>query len=161
MHEILHHIRKAIIQRLNGDVYLNGNTVPVYNRIPNRANYPLIRIYSVGNNEVDQNQQSFNLEASIRVEIITRFDGNSGGELDCNLVVDQILNKVRTRSSGYIDLVANGWNVYAILNDGVSYLEDDFDDHTYFRAIIDLTVRAEKIQIEGGLQSELQNELQS
>jgi hypothetical protein len=161
MHEILHHIRKALIARLNGDVYLNGNTVPVYNRIPSRANYPLIRIYSVNNSEVDQNQQTFNLEASVRVEIITRYDGNSGGELDCNLVVDQILNKVRTRSSGYIDLTENGWNVYAILNDGVSYLEDDFEDYTYNRAIIDLTIRAEQIQIDGGLQSELQNELQS
>lgn len=145
MNEILHHIRKAFIDRLSGNISVGGTSVSIYNVIPRNASYPLIRIYSVSNDEVDLNRSSYNLEALVRLEVITRFDGNSGGELQCNQIVDAILNQIRTRSSGYIDLSANGWNVYSITNAGVNYLQDDFDDHTYFRAIVNINVKGEKI----------------
>lgn len=145
MNEIVHHIRKAFLDRLSGNISVGGIDVSIYNVIPRNASYPLIRVYSVSNDEIDLNRSSFNVEASLRLEVITRFDGNSGGELQCNQIVDEVLNQIRTRSSGYIDLSANGWNVYAITNNGVNYLEDDFDDHTYFRAIVNINVKAQKI----------------
>jgi len=145
MNEILHHIRKAFIDRLSGNLSVGGTSVSVYNVIPRNASYPLVRIYSVANNEIDLNRSAFNLEGQLRLEVITRFDGNSGGELQCNQIVDSILNQIRTRSAGYIDLSAQGFNVYGITNEGVNYLEDDFDDHTYFRAIININVKCEKI----------------
>ena len=145
MNEIVHHIRKAFLDRLSGNISVGGIDVSIYNVIPRNASYPLIRVYSVSNDEIDLNRSSFNVEASLRLEVITRFDGNSGGELQCNQIVDAILNQIRTRSAGYIDLSANGWNVYAITNNGVNYLEDDFDDHTYFRAIVNINVKAQKI----------------
>lgn len=145
MNEILHHIRKAFIDRLSGNISVGGSNVSIYNVIPRNASYPLIRVYSVSNDETDLNRSSFNVEASIRLEVITRFDGNSGGELQCNQIVDEVLNQIRTRSSGYIDLSAQNWNVYSITNAGVNYLEDDFDDHTYYRAIVNINVKAQKI----------------
>lgn len=145
MNEIVHHIRKAFLDRLSGNITVGGIDVSIYNVIPRNASYPLIRVYSVSNDEIDLNRSSFNVEASLRLEVITRFDGNSGGELQCNQIVDEVLNQIRTRSAGYIDLSANGWNVYAITNNGVNYLEDDFDDHTYFRAIVNINVKAQKI----------------
>ena len=145
MNEIVHHIRKAFLDRLSGNISVGGIDVLIYNVIPRNASYPLIRVYSVSNDEIDLNRSSFNVEASLRLEVITRFDGNSGGELQCNQIVDEVLNQIRTRSAGYIDLSANGWNVYAITNNGVNYLEDDFDDHTYFRAIVNINVKAQKI----------------
>ena len=145
MNEILHHIRKAFIDRLSGNISVGGSNVSIYNVIPRNASYPLIRVYSVSNDETDLNRSSFNVEASIRLEVITRFDGNSGGELQCNQIVDEVLNQIRTRSSGYIDLSAQNWNVYSITNAGVNYLEDDFDDHTYYRAVVNINVKAQKI----------------
>jgi hypothetical protein len=145
MNEIVHHIRKAFLDRLSGNISVGGIDVSIYNVIPRNASYPLIRVYSVSNDEIDLNRSSFNVEASLRLEVITRFDGNSGGELQCNQIVDEVLNQIRTRSAGYIDLSANGWNVYAITNNGVNYLEDDFDDHTYFRAVVNINVKAQKI----------------
>lgn len=145
MNEIVHHIRKAFLDRLSGNISVGGIDVSIYNVIPRNASYPLIRVYSVSNDEIDLNRSSFNVEASLRLEVITRFDGNSGGELQCNQIVDEVLNQIRTRSAGYIDLSANGWNVYAITNNGVNYLEDDFDDHTYFRSIVNINVKAQKI----------------
>lgn len=145
MNEILHHIRKAFIDRLSGNISVGGSNVSIYNVIPRNASYPLIRVYSVSNDETDLNRSSFNVEASIRLEVITRFDGNSGGELQCNQIVDEVLNQIRTRSSGYVDLSAQNWNVYSITNAGVNYLEDDFDDHTYYRAVVNINVKAQKI----------------
>ena len=101
------------------------------------------------------------METITRIECVTRFASDDGGELDCNLMVSQCLEQLRTRSANYIDLTANGFNVYTSVNEGVKYLEDDLKDFTYYRAIIELSNKIEQIDAVGGLQSELQNELQS
>jgi hypothetical protein len=161
MREVIHIIRKAIIDKLNGSVELRGSQVPIYGRVPTDATYPFVRVYSVSNNEVDQNQSTYNMEVITRVEVVTRFESDSGGELDCNLIVDECLSLLRTRSADYFNLSEQGFNVYTSENEGISYLEDDFTDHTYFRAIIELSNRVEQIPPSGGLQNELQIELQS
>jgi len=161
MREVIHRIRKAIIDKLTGNVELRGSSVPIYGRVPSNAAYPFVRVYSVSNNEVDQNQTTFNTEVITRIEVITRFESDSGGELDCNLIVDECLSLLRARSAGYFDLTDQGFNVYTSMNEGIKYLEDDFSDHTYFRAIIELSNRVEQIPPSGGLQNELQFELQS
>ena len=76
-------------------------------------------------------------------------------------MVSKCLELVRTRSSGYIDLSAEGFKIYTTVNEGVKYLQDDLKDHTYFRAIIEISNKIEQTNPIGGLQSELQNELQS
>ena len=76
-------------------------------------------------------------------------------------MVSKCLELVRTRSNGYIDLSAEGFKIYTTVNEGVKYLQDDLKDHTYFRAIIEISNKIEQTNPIGGLQSELQNELQS
>jgi hypothetical protein len=161
MREVIHRIRKAIIDALTGNVELRGSAIPIYGRVPTDATYPFVRIYSVSNDEIDQNQTSYNMEVITRIEVVTRFESDSGGELDCNLIVDECLSLLRTRSAGYFDLTEQGFNVYTSVNEGIKYLEDDFSDHTYFRAIIELSNRVQQIPPSGGLQNELQIELQS
>lgn len=161
MREVIHRIRKAIIDALTGNVELRGSAIPIYGRVPSDATYPFVRIYSVSNDEIDQNQTSYNMEVITRIEVVTRFESDSGGELDCNLIVDECLSLLRTRSAGYFDLTEQGFNVYTSVNEGIKYLEDDFSDHTYFRAIIELSNRVQQIPPSGGLQNELQIELQS
>ena len=161
MREVIHRIRKAIIDKLNGSVELRGSQIPIYGRVPTDATYPFVRVYSVSNNEVDQNQSTYNMEVITRIEVVTRFESDSGGELDCNLIVDECLSLLRTRSADYFNLSEQGFNVYTSENEGISYLEDDFTDHTYLRAIIELSNRVEQIPPSGRLQNELQIELQS
>lgn len=199
MREVIHRIRKAIIDKLNGSpnitnlsefrkrvledggnmeafqcvseeitalqineqIKLRNSYIPIYNRVPSDATYPFIRVYSVSNNEVDQNQTTFNSEVITRIEVVTRFESDNGGELDCNLIVDECLSLLRTRSSDYFDLREQGFNVYTSQNQGIQYIEQDLSDHTYFRAIIELSNRVEQIPPLGGLQNELQSELQS
>ncbi len=161
MLEAIHYVRKAIIAKLNGNITIDGSIVPIYGRVPTNASYPFIRVYSLSNDETDQNQTSFTTETITRVECVTRFASDDGGELDSNLMVSKCLELLRTRSANYIDLSANGFNVYTSVNEGVKYLQDDLSDFTYFRAIIEISNKIEQIATIGGLQSELQNELQS
>ena len=161
MLEAIHYVRKAIIAKLNGNITIDGSIVPIYGRVPTNASYPFIRVYSLSNDETDQNQTSFTTETITRVECVTRFASDDGGELDSNIMVSKCLELLRTRSANYIDLSANGFNVYTSVNEGVKYLQDDLSDFTYFRAIIEISNKIEQIDAVGGLQSELQNELQS
>ena len=56
MLEAIHYVRKAILAKLNGNVTINSSTVPIYNRVPTNASYPYISLYSVSNDQTDQNQ---------------------------------------------------------------------------------------------------------
>ena len=56
MLEAIHFVRKAIITALNSNVTIDSANVPIYGRVPNNASFPYIRVYSVSNNEVDQNR---------------------------------------------------------------------------------------------------------
>ncbi len=159
----IHLLRRGIINKLKNNIFLNNVVVPVYNRIPTDATYPMIRVYGVSTDETDSNQTSFITETITRIECITRFYSDDGGELDVDLLVSQVLELIRTRSNGYVDLTASGFKVYTTVNQGVTYLEDDLKDHTYFRAIIEISNKIEQVNpqtpvFNDGLQSDLQLE---
>ena len=145
MNEALHHIRKAIITRLTDAITINGSYVPVYNRVPSSASEPYIKVSSISNNEIDNNTTSFNTECITRIEIVTAFTSDDGGELQSNQIVNEALNLIRTRSAGYYDLSSDGFKVYTCTNESTTYLEDDLQDKTYFRVIIEISNRVEKV----------------
>jgi len=144
MKEALHFIRKAIINRLSGSVTLNSSSVPVYNRVPSDATFPFIRVYSFRNDEININRDSFITDCQTRIEVVTSFDSDNGGEYDSNLITDQILSLIRTRSSGYYDLSKDDFKVITCTNEGTIYFEDDADDKTYFRSIINISNRIQQ-----------------
>jgi hypothetical protein len=141
MNDAMHHIRKAILDRLSGSVSFGGVTINAYNTVPRGAAFPYIHVYSVSSNEIDQNAGSFNAEVITRVEVIDRFDSNTGGELSVNSIISDCLNLLRTRTAGYFDLTADGFKVYGIENRGITYLTDNLTDHSYKRAIMELVVK--------------------
>lgn len=161
MRNAIHFLRRAIINKLQGNITINNAVVPVYNRIPTDANYPLIRVYGVSTGEVSQNQTSYITENITRIECISRFYSDDGGDLDNDLMVSQILELIRTRSEDYVNLKGNGFKVYTSELNGVNYLQDDLPDYTYFRAIIEISNKIEEIDIPVGLQAPLQTQLQS
>lgn len=145
MKEAIHFIRKAMIDRLNGNISLNGNNVPVYNQVPSSVSYPFIRIYSVSSNETDYNATSYISETITRIDVATRYQGDSGGELDCNLIINQILELVRTRSAGYFDLSSDGFKVFTCTKDSCTYLSDVDEDYTYYRAVLEISNKIQQL----------------
>ena len=145
MLEAIQFIRKAIITRLTGNVLINGVAVPIYNRVPSNATFPYIYLYSVSTTEADYNQTSFITETITRIEIVTRYQGDSGGEIQSNQAMSQILDLVRTRSNGYFNLSADGFNVFSCVCESVNYIMDDNDDYTYFRGILELSNKIQQV----------------
>lgn len=141
MNDAMHHIRKEILTRLSGAITYNSTTINAYNTVPRGAAFPYIRVYSVSSTEIDQNASSFNAEVITRVEVVDRFDSNTGGELSVNSIISDCLNLLRTRTAGYFDLSSEGFKVYTVENRGITYLTDNLKDHTYNRAIMELAVR--------------------
>ena len=144
MNEAIHFIRQKIFTLLTDAITVDGSSVPVYNKVPQSATEPFIKVYSVDTEEIDQNQTSFNILCTTRIDVVTSFVGDTGGELQVNQIVSSILNLVRTRSAGYFDLSSNNFNVYTSELDKVKYLEDVDEDKTFYKAIITLENRVEK-----------------
>lgn len=138
MKEAIHFIRKAIISRLSNAILVNGNFVPVYNRVPYNASEPFIKVYSVTSAEDSRNQSSYITECVTNIEVVTAFDGDSGGELQADQIVNSVLQLIRTRSEGYYDLSADGFKVITCVSNNVTYIEEDAEDRTYFRAVIEI-----------------------
>lgn len=141
MKDPIRFVRKGILDALVGNVELDSVVVPVHGRVPSNATFPYIRVYSVETNEVDNNRDSYNTEVITRIEVNTRFDSDTGGELNCNIITDKIAQIVRTRSGGYVDLGSNGFKIYTSEIESISYVEDDMNDKTYFRSIMELSNR--------------------
>ena len=145
MKEVQHHIRKAFIDRLNGNLSFGGSNVPVLNKVPSNQTEPFVKVSSVNTIEINQNQTKFNTQAITRIEVFTSFNGDDGGDLQVNSIINDILVFLRTRSSSYIDLSANNFNVYGIEIDGVDYTEEYEDDKTYHIGVIDIITKVEQI----------------
>ena len=144
MNEAIHFIRQKIITLLTGAITVDSSQVPVYNKVPQNASEPFIKVYSVDTEEIDENQTSFNIICTTRIDVVTSFVGDTGGELQVNQIASSIVNIIRTRSSGYFDLSANNFNVYMNVLDSVNYEQLDKDDHTYFIGVIELATRVEQ-----------------
>jgi len=137
-------IRLKILAALTGFVSDNGSIVSVYNRVPSNSVYPFIRVYGLSTNAIDDNQSKYNVECITRVEVVTRFDGDSGGDLDSNQIMNSITNLLIDKTQSKFDLSAYNFNCYAVENSGIQYLEEDLTDHTYFRAILELSNKVEQ-----------------
>jgi len=138
MVEIVHEVRKQLIAKIDGNVTYNSANVPIYNFTPYNQATPFIRIYTTDQIENFYNSSSYMLEVNIRIDVVTSFDGDSGGELKANQIMSQVLNLTRTRTSGYIDLSSNNASVTSVTNQGVRYNESFEKDRTYVIGNLDL-----------------------
>ena len=144
MKDASHLIRKDIYDALTGNVTLNSATLPVYNVVPNNGNYPYIYIYSLSNDETDVNKDKYNANVITRVEVVTAFATGTGGQLDCNLAMNQISQLLVDKSS-FFDLSSNNFNVYAARNNGINYITEDTRTRTLYRAILEFRCTVEEI----------------
>ena len=138
-------VRQKILTALTGNISSGGSVVPVYGSVPSTATFPYIRVYGVDLNEVDQNRTSFTTEVTTRIEVVTRFITDNGGELTANTLISNCLNLLRVRVGNYINLASDGFKVYTSVAESINYLREDTKSHTYYRAILELQNRVMEI----------------
>lgn len=145
MKDATKYIRAKIITALNGNVSYDGSNVSVYNRVPSDATFPYIRVYSVSTSQIDDNRSKYNADIITRIEVITRFVADSGGDLQMNDIMNDVLELLVSKTSNAFDLSTDNFNVYSTTNQGISYLQEDTVDHSYFRAILELSNKIEQV----------------
>lgn len=138
------YIRKAIIDRLTGNVIYNGNPIDVVGQATFETDFPFIRVYSYSTQETDQNQTTFIQEVRTNIEVVFRYPSDSGGETDADNAVDKILELIRTRSSGYFNLSGEGFNVFTCVCENIDSFEEIEDDFNYIRKIVLISNKIEQ-----------------
>ena len=113
--------------------------------MPSSTVYPYIRVYGLSTNAIDDNQSKYNVECITRIEVVTRFESDSGGDLNANTIMNDIINLLITKNQSAFNLASDNFNCYAVENSGITYLQEDLSDHTYFRAILELSNKVEQI----------------
>jgi len=144
MKEPIRYIRQKMFTLLNGNVSYGGSNVPVYNRVPSTQSEPYIIIYSVDTAQTNQNQTDFIVECITRIEVVTAFLSDDGGELQVNDIVESILELIKTSTTDFFDLSSNDFNVFTSNINGIAYSEENDNEKTYYRAIIDIANRVQQ-----------------
>jgi len=144
MNEAIHFIRAKIYTALNGNITSNSSIVPIFNRVPSNQSSPYIWIYSLRTNEIDQNADKYMLEVITRIECVTKFSADVGGDLIANQLVSDCVSLLRTRSAGYFDLSSDNFNVYGSEVESINYSQEDAEDGTYIKGIIELKNKVEQ-----------------
>jgi hypothetical protein len=140
-----HIVRKGLIAKLLNAVSYSGSFVPVYGRVPDNATYPYIKIGDAEMGEVDQNQSTFVQNINTLIEVVSRFDSDTGGGTESDLITNLVMQLIRTRSSGYMDLSADGFSVYTQTIGFVNKIEESQKDYYYYRSIINIDIRVEQV----------------
>jgi hypothetical protein len=137
MENSIQFIRKLFYDTLNGNVSLSGSTLPIYNRVPSTATYPYIFIYSEEESSSNFNKSKFISTVITKIEVVIRYSGNAGGELQIQNIVSDIQELIKPLISTQLDLSGRDRNVITNKINNVTYLRTDLKDHYYQRAIIE------------------------
>lgn len=93
MIDVAHHIRKAYVDLLDGNLLLNGNPVPVYDELAEDEDG---EAYVVLSTQIDSdlgNKHSFISDHTMTVDIVTRFI-TSARKYPSEVIAEQILDLV-------------------------------------------------------------------
>ncbi len=136
-------IRKKVFDALDGNITISGSLYSVYNVIPSNANYPYIYIYSLDANTIEDNQQKYIQMVTTRIEVVTAFDTNTGGQLNCNKAMNEITQLIISKTS-FFDLSSDNFNVFAAQSNGITYITEDTDTYTLYRGVLSFQNQVEQ-----------------
>jgi hypothetical protein len=126
-------IRKAYYDALNTLIYVNFANVPIYDNIPDSANYPYIQISNVSMTD-ESTKTNFNSNCVVTIQIFTGTDGTSYSKKDADTISNEVLQILLNRTTR-LDGGADFEIVTAIL-ENATYLETQYDGFYEVRKII-------------------------
>jgi len=112
-------IRKAYFDELDGNLSVNGNNVPVYDRVPDKppSHYVLIAEQTA----VDESSKGcFGVDATVLLDVVTRFK-KGGGKKDADVISNQITQRIIDHES-YPD-ASPEFKIYGVMLENMNTLE--------------------------------------
>lgn len=97
-------LQQKYFEAINGVVMSNGKEVKFYDSVvPENAVAPYIVISGIVANE-SSNKESYGQEVYVTLDIFTKFANSFGGRKQASIISDQVIQLIRTRQAGYLDL---------------------------------------------------------
>ena len=139
-------IRQKLYERLNGAIVIDLQEVRVYDSasVLAEAYEPYILLSTFNSTELSEgSKQAYGQEVSVLIEVGTRFDNSFGGKLLSDRISNEVMELVRTRQDGYLDLLPD-WYVIRTLMESTNTLEQLVDTGVLVRRLIRFTFKIQQ-----------------
>ena len=108
------------------------------------ATEPYILLSTFVSTELGEgSKESYGQEVSVLIEVGTRFDNSFGGKLLSDRISNEVMELVRTRQAGYLDLSPD-WYVIRTLMESTNTLEQLIDTGVLVRRLIRFTFKIQQ-----------------
>jgi hypothetical protein len=139
-------IRQKLYERLSGAIVIDLQEVPVFDSasVLATAIEPYILLSTFVSTELGEgSKESYGQEVSVLIEVGTRFDNSFGGKLLSDRISNEVMELVRTRQDGYLDLSPD-WYVIRTLMESTNTLEQLVDTGVLVRRLIRFTFKLQQ-----------------
>ena len=139
-------IRQKLYERLSGAIVIDLQEVPVFDSasVLAAATEPYILLSTFNSTELSEgSKQAYGQEVSVLIEVGTRFDNSFGGKLLSDRISNEVIELVRTRQDGYLDLLPD-WYVIRTLMESTNTLEQLVDTGVLVRRLIRFTFKLQQ-----------------
>jgi hypothetical protein len=139
-------IRQKLYERLSGAIVIDLQEVPVFDSasVLAAATEPYILLSTFNSTELlEGSKQSYGQEVSVLIEVGTRFDNSFGGKLLSDRISNEVMELVRTRQDGYLDLLPD-WYVIRTLMESTNTIEQLIDTGLLVRRLIRFTFKLQQ-----------------
>ena len=139
-------IRQKLYERLSGAIVIDLQEVPVFDSasVLAAATEPYILLSTFASTELlEGSKQSYGQEVSVLIEVGTRFDNSFGGKLLSDRISNEVMELVRTRQDGYLDLLPD-WYVITTLLESTNTIEQLIDTGVLVRRLIRFTFKIQQ-----------------
>ena len=117
-------LQTAYYQALNGNISYGGSNVPVYDIVPDGADYPYI-VFVSQNTVEDVTKDDFGYEIVFELDVVTGFEGSFGGKSQGYDIAQDVINAIRTRTANYLSL--DGYTMVTTTLDSSFVLQEDYE----------------------------------
>ena len=139
-------IRQKLYERLSGAIVIDLQEVPVFDSasVLAAATEPYILLSTFVSTELSEGtKEAYGQEVSVLIEVGTRFDNSFGGKLLSDRISNEVIELVRTRQDGYLDLLPD-WYVIRTLMESTNTLEQLVDTGVLVRRLIRFTFKKQQ-----------------
>ena len=135
MKDVGYSLRKAYYDKLH-TLIVEPNLfqhVPVYDNIPDNAEYPYIQISNVTVTD-ESTKSNFNSNCVVTVQVFTGTSATSYGKYDVDYISNQVMERLMNRSS--LPDASPDFKVITNSLESTTYLESQFDGFYEVRKVI-------------------------